>query len=36
MFPDRSILLLDTYDSIRGAHAAVKVAQEMEARRPED
>ena len=30
MFPDRSILLLDTYDSIRGAHAAVKVAQEME------
>ena len=30
MFPDRSILLLDTYDTISGAHAAVTVAQEME------
>ena len=31
MFPDRSILLLDTYDTVNGAHAAVKVAREMEA-----
>ncbi len=30
MFPDRSILLLDTYDTVNGAHAAVKVAREME------
>lgn len=30
MFPDRSILLLDTYDTIKGAHAAVTVAHEME------
>ncbi|MDE2788623.1 MAG: nicotinate phosphoribosyltransferase [Chloroflexota bacterium] len=30
MFPDRSILLLDTYDTISGAHAAVAVAHEME------
>ena len=30
MFPDRSILLLDTYDTIGGAHAAVEVAREME------
>lgn len=30
MFPDRSILLLDTYDTISGAHAAVRVAHEME------
>ena len=30
MFPDRSILLLDTYDTISGAHAAVSVAHEME------
>ncbi len=29
-FPDRSILLLDTYDTLSGAHAAVTVAQEME------
>ena len=31
MFPDRSILLLDTYDTVSGAHAAVQVAREMEA-----
>ena len=31
MFPDRSILLLDTYDTVNAAHAAVKVAREMEA-----
>jgi nicotinate phosphoribosyltransferase len=30
MFPDRSILLLDTYDTINGAHAAVQVAHEMQ------
>ena len=30
MFPDRSILLLDTYDTINAAHAAVRVAHEME------
>ncbi len=30
MFPDRSILLLDTYDTISGARAAVTVADEME------
>ena len=30
MFPDRSILLLDTYDTLNAAHAAVKVAHEME------
>lgn len=30
-FPDRSILLLDTYDTINAAHIAVEVAQEMEA-----
>ena len=30
MFPDRSILLLDTYDTINAAHAAVTVAHEME------
>ena len=30
MFPDRSILLLDTYDTVNAAHAAVKVAREME------
>ena len=30
-FPERSILLLDTYDTIGGAHAAVQVAREMEA-----
>ena len=30
MFPDRSILLLDTYDTVNGAHAAVEVAREME------
>ncbi len=28
-FPDQSILLIDTYDSIQGAHNAVQVAQEM-------
>ena len=31
MFPDRSILLLDTYDTINAAHTAVNVAREMEA-----
>ena len=31
MFPDRSILLLDTYDTIAAAHTAIKVAHEMEA-----
>ena len=31
MFPDRSILLLDTYDTINAAHVAVDVAKEMEA-----
>ena len=30
-FPDRSILLLDTYDTINAAHIAVRVAKEMEA-----
>ena len=30
MFPNRSILLLDTYDTINGARAAVEVAREME------
>ena len=30
MFPDRSILLLDTYDTVSAAHSAVKVAREME------
>ncbi len=30
MFPDRSILLLDTYDTVGGAHAAVEVAREMQ------
>ncbi len=29
-FPDRSILLLDTYDTIDAAHIAVDVAKEME------
>ncbi len=29
-FPDRSILLLDTYDTVNGAQAAVEVAREME------
>lgn len=28
-FPDATILLIDTYDTIKGAHAAVKVAQHM-------
>ena len=30
MFPDRSILLLDTFDTVSAAHAAVTVAREME------
>ena len=30
-FPQRTILLLDTYDTIEGAHNAVQVAREMEA-----
>ena len=29
-FPDRSILLLDTYDTINAAHIAVEVARDME------
>lgn len=29
-FPDRSILLLDTYDTLNAAHIAVAVAKEME------
>lgn len=31
-FPTRTILLLDTYDTIEGAHNAVQVAREMESR----
>ena len=31
-FPQRSVFLIDTYDTIGGAHRAVNVAQEMEAR----
>jgi nicotinate phosphoribosyltransferase len=31
-FPDRCILLLDTYDTIQGAYKGVKVAKELEAR----
>ena len=31
-FPDRSILLIDTYDTIAAAHKAVQVAREMNAR----
>ena len=31
-FPDRSILLLDTYDTIKAAHTAVNVAKELEAK----
>jgi len=31
-FPDNSILLIDTYDTITGAHKAVEVAREMAAR----
>jgi nicotinate phosphoribosyltransferase len=31
-FPDNSILLIDTYDSISGAHKAVEIAREMAAR----
>ena len=30
-FPDRSILLLDTYDTVNAAHIAVDVAKELEA-----
>ena len=30
-FPDRSILLLDTYDTINAAHIAAQVAKELEA-----
>ncbi len=30
MFSDRSILLLDTYDTVNAAHSTVKVAREME------
>ncbi|MBM4295455.1 MAG: nicotinate phosphoribosyltransferase [Deltaproteobacteria bacterium] len=32
VFPDKTILLIDTYDDIRGARHAVRVAKEMEAR----
>jgi nicotinate phosphoribosyltransferase len=31
-FPDRTTLLIDTYDNISGAHHAITVAKEMEAR----
>ncbi|MBN1188619.1 MAG: nicotinate phosphoribosyltransferase [Dehalococcoidales bacterium] len=31
-FPERSILLIETYDAISGAHKAVQVAREMEAK----
>lgn len=31
-FPDNSVLLIDSYDTIEGAHKAVRVAREMEAR----
>ena len=31
-FPDRSILLIDTYDTLEGARKAVEVAREMEER----
>jgi nicotinate phosphoribosyltransferase len=31
-FPERSILLIETYDAITGAHKAVQVAREMAAR----
>ena len=31
-FPERSILLIDTYDTIAGAHKAVQIAGEMAAR----
>ncbi len=30
-FPEHSILLIDTYDSIRGAHKAIQVAEKMRA-----
>jgi nicotinate phosphoribosyltransferase len=30
-FPERSILLIDTYDSIQGAHRAIRVAEKMRA-----
>ena len=29
-FPDRCVLLLDTYDTVQGAHNAVRVARELE------
>lgn len=29
-FPNRAIMLLDTYDTVKGAHLAVEVAKEME------
>ena len=31
-FPDRCVLLLDTYDTVQGAHNAVRVAKELESR----
>ena len=31
-FPERTVLLLDTYDTVRGAWKAVEVAKELEAR----
>jgi nicotinate phosphoribosyltransferase len=31
-FPDHTTLLIDTYDTVAGAHKAVEVAREMEAR----
>ncbi len=35
-FPDRTVLLLDTYDTLAGAWNAVAVAKELEAEYPED
>ena len=29
-FPDSCVLLIDTYDTVAGAHKAVQVAREME------
>lgn len=32
VFPDQTVLLLDTYDTVAAAHKAVRVARELEAR----
>jgi nicotinate phosphoribosyltransferase len=34
-FPDQSILLIDTYDTVSGARTAVEIAREMAARGPQ-